>query len=54
MAKIECWLGSFMTFQGIPTSSSKETYSFVIFQGGWGSDSLSPTLGLHMEIIVHM
>ena len=33
---IECWLGSFMIFQGIWTSIAKKPYSFVIFQGGGG------------------
>ena len=28
----ECWLGSFVIFQGIPTSSAKKPYIFVIFQ----------------------
>ena len=28
---IECWLGSFVIFQGIWTSIAKKPYSFVIF-----------------------
>ena len=31
---MECWLGGFVIFQGIPTSIAKEPYIFVIFQGG--------------------
>ena len=30
---IECWLGSFVNFQGIWTSIAKKPYIFVIFQG---------------------
>ena len=30
----ECWLGSFVIFQGIQTSIAKKPNSFVIFQGG--------------------
>ena len=33
---IECWLGSFVNFQGIQTSTAKKTYIFVNFQGGGG------------------
>ena len=33
---VECWLGSFVIFQGIRTSISKKTYIFVILQGGGG------------------
>ena len=33
---IECWLGSFMIFQGFRTSKAKKPYNFVIFQGGGG------------------
>ena len=29
----ECWLGSFVIFQGIQTSIAKKPYIFVIFQG---------------------
>ena len=32
-SNIECWFGSFVTFQGIQTSIAKKSYSFVIFQG---------------------
>ena len=39
---IECWLGSFVTFQGIRTSIAKKPYIFQIFQGG--PDPLSPPL----------
>ena len=43
MAQIECWLGSFVIFQGIRTSIAKKPYIFVIFQGGGGGpDPLSP------------
>ena len=31
---IECWLSSFVIFQGIRTSLAKKTYIFVIFQKG--------------------
>ena len=31
---IECWLGSFIVFQGIRTSIAKKSYIFVIFQRG--------------------
>ena len=34
MANIECWLGSFVIFQGIRTSIGRKHYIFVIFQGG--------------------
>ena len=33
---IECWLGSFVIFQGTGNSIAKKTYIFVIFQGGGG------------------
>ena len=33
---IECWLGSFVTFQGIRTRIAKKPYIFAIFQGGGG------------------
>ena len=39
---IECWLGSFVIFQGIRTSIAKKPYIFVIFQGG--PDPLSSPL----------
>ena len=43
---IECWLGSFVIFQGVCTSIAKKPYIFLIFQGrggeGGGSDHLSP------------
>ena len=29
---IECWLGSFVIFQGVRTSIAKKPYNFVIFQ----------------------
>ena len=35
---IECWPGSFVIFQGFRTSTAKETFSFVIFREGGGSD----------------
>ena len=41
---VECWLGSFMIFQGIQTSIAKKPYIFVIFQGVGGTDPLSPLL----------
>ena len=36
----ECWLGSFVIFQGIRTSIAKKPYRFVIFQGGGGPESI--------------
>ena len=43
--KIECWLGSFVIFQGIwiPISIVKKNYIFVIFRGGGGSRPPVPT-----------
>ena len=35
---IECWLGSFVAFQGIRTRIAKKPYIFVIFQGGGALD----------------
>ena len=32
----ECWLGSFVIFQGIRTCIAKKPYIFVIFQVGKG------------------
>ena len=32
---IECRLDSFVIFQGIQTSTAKQPYKFVIFQGVW-------------------
>ena len=46
---IECWLGSFVIFQGIWPSIAKKPYLFVIFQGG--PDPLSPPLGPHMVLL---
>ena len=41
---IECWLGSFLIFQGIRTGSiAQKPYNFVINQGG--PDPLSPPCG---------
>ena len=39
---IECWLGSFVSFQGIRTSIGKKPYMFFLFFRGEGSDPLSP------------
>ena len=41
---IECWLGSFVIFQGIRTSITKKTYIFVVFffRGVGGLNPLSP------------
>ena len=33
LTKIECWLDSFVIFQGIRTITAKKPYIFVIFQG---------------------
>ena len=41
MANMECWLGSFVIFQGIPTSIAKKPYSLAIFRGG-GKDPPVP------------
>ena len=49
---IECWLGSFVIFQGIWTSIAKIPYFFFYFSGGGGGqDPLyppPPPLDLHM------
>ena len=42
---IECWLSSFVIFQGIRTSTTKKTFSFVIFQGGGGGPDPMPPSG---------
>ena len=52
---IECWLGSFVIFQGIQSSIAKKPFIFVIFQGGGGGgglDPLSPRLSLRMYSIL--
>ena len=36
----ECWLGSFVIFQGFRTSIAKKPYIFVIFQGGAGLETV--------------
>ena len=41
---IECWLGSFVSFQGIRTFFAKKPFIFVIFQGARGVDPLPPPL----------
>ena len=38
----------FVSFQGVQTSIAKEHFSFMIFQRGWGPDTLSPCLDPHM------
>ena len=43
-------LGSFVIFQGIPTSIAKEPYIFVIFQGG--PRPPVPPLDPHMKELV--
>ena len=40
----ECWLGTFVIFQGIQTSIAKKPYIFVFFQGGGGSRPPAPPL----------
>ena len=50
LPNIECWLGSFVIFQGIWTSIAKKTYNFVIFQGGSGPPALP--LDPHMNSTV--
>ena len=40
---IECWLGSFVIFQGIRTSTAKRTI-FLWFSGGGGVRTLAPSL----------
>ena len=45
---IECWLGSFVIFQGILTSIAKKPYIFFIFQGD--PDPLSPLWIPHVTI----
>ena len=49
---IECWLGSFVIFQGIRTSIAKKPYIFVIFQGGGGQDGLSHPLDPPMKLVI--
>ena len=49
---IECWLGSFVIFQGIRTSSAKKSYIFFIFQGG-GSGPAPPYLDQCMATILY-
>ena len=42
-SNIECWLGSFVIFQGIWTSIAKKPYIFVILQGrGWSGPPPPP------------
>ena len=48
---IECWLGSFVIFQGIWTSIAKKPYIFVIFQGGPDPLSPPPPLGPCMVLL---
>ena len=45
---IECWLGSFVIFQGIRTSIAKKPYIVVIFQVG--TDPLSPSGSAHASV----
>ena len=47
----QCWVGSFVIFHGIWTSIPKETYSFVIFQGGNGLDPKYPRLWIHACVL---
>ena len=47
-SNIECWLGSFVIFQGIQTSIIKKPFTSVIFQGGGWSRPPAPPLGPHM------
>ena len=50
---IECWLGSFVIFQGIRTSIAKKPYIFVIFQwGGGGQDRLSHPLDPPVKLVI--
>ena len=49
-SNMECWLGSFLIFQGISTSIAKEPYIFVIFQGRGGGGPLAPPLDPHMYV----
>ena len=39
---IECWLGTFVLFQGIQTSIAKKSYIFAVFQGRGGGGLLTP------------
>ena len=41
-SNIECWLGSFVIFQGIRTSIAKKPYIFVIFRGSSHSRPPAP------------
>ena len=47
---IECWLGSFVIFQGIRTNIAKKLNIFVIFQGGGSGPPVHPFLDLPMSI----
>ena len=49
---IECWLGSFVIFQGIWTSIAKKPFIFVIFQGWGGPDPLSSPLWMSTCILI--
>ena len=49
---IECWLGSFVIFQGIRASIAEKPYIFVIFQG-WGVPDPLPPLDPRMRIHVN-
>ena len=44
---IECWLGSFVIFQGIRTSIAKKTYIFVIFRGTGPPAPPPPSVSAH-------
>ena len=48
---IECWLGSFVIFQGIRTSIAKDPYTLVIFRGGDGSGPPVPPLDPQMYLV---
>ena len=46
---IECWLGSFVFFQGIRTSIAKKHYIFYDFSGGGGAGPPAPPLDPRMK-----
>ena len=45
--KIECWLGSYVLFQGMRASIAKKPYIFVIFQGRWSGPTVRPSRSAH-------
>ena len=50
---IECWLGSFVVFQGIRTSIAKKPYIFVIFQDPDPLPPPPPSRFVHVMTCAH-